>query len=164
MVIRPFKARLQGGNEMTTSLLPNHTHARICKHLPELPPVVRVPTKVKAMGDNIMFTLAIPPLVQPVNRFIGLLPSPTKQFGCLAQARPVLQHLRDHPEEPVLGSLLSSLIGVALAFLVLLWPVVFAALILFLVVVTPFAAIGAGVLAILRRGRRIAGPPEEHHG
>ena len=25
---------------MTTSLLPNHAPARICKHLPELPPVV----------------------------------------------------------------------------------------------------------------------------
>jgi hypothetical protein len=52
---------------------------------------------------------------------------------------------------------LAVVFGVPLALvLVLLWPLVFGALILFLVALTPFAAGVAGVRAILPQGRRAA--------
>jgi len=91
-----------------------------------------------------MATLATLPVVQPVNRISGLLPPPSKQIQtCLEETDP--------------GAILAGLAVVPLALLaVVLWPVLFMAGILLLVVLTPFV-IGLWLLAsIVGKGRVFA--------
>jgi hypothetical protein len=71
-----------------------------------------------------MATVAIPPLLQPVNRlFIRLLSLPEKPLSRPVQAQAAPKPLQDHPEEPAVGAVLTSLVVGALAPLVVaLWP------------------------------------------
>jgi len=188
---------------MTTNLLTNDTHALICKHLRQLPPVVSDwqqsclqprcsyyrqgeccnPARRTAVAlcpfdgkellledtepayAHIMPTLANPTLLQPVNRFIVRLSRPAEQSSRPVRAQTVAKNLQGHPEEPAFGAVLTCLIGVALApFVVVLWPAVFALLVLFFVALGPIVAIGMGVQAILRHGCRVGGAPVEHFG
>ena len=105
-----------------------------------------------------MATLATPPVVQPVNRLLGLRLPPGKQISPPAQAQPPPRLLQTRPEELGLVPLLAWLaIGpLALLLVVFLWPVLFVAVVLLLVGLTP--VVGAvKVLATLRRGRSTAG-------
>jgi hypothetical protein len=107
-----------------------------------------------------MAILAPPPLVKPVHRPFGLLLPPGKQLRRLARAQTAPKRALAPPEEPALGATLASLVVGPLALVaVVLWPLVFAAVVLSLVVLTPFAAVGAGVQGILRHGRRGADSP-----
>jgi hypothetical protein len=106
-----------------------------------------------------MATLATPPVVRPVNRLAGLLPPPGKQISRPARAQPDAKRLQPCPEEGGPGAVLASLAVMALALVavVLLWPVLFVALVVLIVGLSPFVAVGAGVRAILRFGRPLAG-------
>jgi hypothetical protein len=112
-----------------------------------------------------MATVAIPPLLQPVNRlFIGLLSPPEEPRSRPVQALAAPKPLQDHPKEPALGAVLTSLVVGALApFVVALWPLIFVLLVLVFVGLSPFIAIGTGVKAILRHGRRVNGAPVHHY-
>jgi len=105
-----------------------------------------------------MATLATPPTAQPVNRLLGLRLPPGKQIGPLAQAQPPPKLLQTHLEEPCLGPLLVWLaVGpLVLLLVVFLWPILFVAVVLLLVGLTPFV-VGLKVLATLRHGRHAAG-------
>jgi len=127
-----------------------------------------------------MATITTPPVVQPVNRPFALLPPPGEQlyhpwwalpdYKRLRQAwvrgdssvpaqMPRFQKVRPSPEEPGRWAALPSLVVTMLAvFAVLLfWPVVFVALVLFLLGLVPFVALGAVLRAIVGHGHRVAG-------
>jgi hypothetical protein len=105
-----------------------------------------------------MATSLTPPVVQPVNRLLGLLPPPGKYLSRPAPAQPDRKCYQACPEEDDPEGVLASLVMLLLALvaLTLLWPIVFGALVLLLVGLTPFVVIGAGLRAILRHERRAA--------
>jgi hypothetical protein len=107
----------------------------------------------------IMATLTTPPPVQPVNRLVDLFPPEGQQVPRRAPLQLASNQLQAHLEEHGhLAAVLAVLVVVPLALLaVFLWPVVFVALVLCLVAITPFAAGAAGVRAILPTRRRAAG-------
>jgi len=105
-----------------------------------------------------MATLATPHITQPVNRLLGLRLPPGKQIGPPAQAQPAPKFLQTDLEEPSIGPLLAWLAmgPLALLLVVFLWPVLFVAVVLLLVGLTPFV-VGFKLLATLRHGRSAAG-------
>jgi len=105
-----------------------------------------------------MATLAIPHFEHTVNPvfFIGWLFPPGQQIGSPAQAQTAPKLLQTGFEEHGIKAMLSSLAVVPLALAaVFLWPVLFVALVLLLVGLTPFV-VATRVLAFLRRGRPAA--------
>jgi len=103
-----------------------------------------------------MATLATAPFVQPVNRIAGLLPPPGKEIGrpLRAQPTPGLVQIRQQEHGP---EVMFAWLLVPLALLAtVLWPVLFAAVVLLVVGLTPFV-VGFKVLTFLIRGRRAAG-------
>jgi hypothetical protein len=104
-----------------------------------------------------MATLATPPFVQPVNRLIGLLPPLGKQSGPPPRVQSAPKLLETGVTEPGLGKgMLAWLPVVPLALLAVpLWPLLFVALVLLLLGLTPFV-LGLKLLATLRRGLRPA--------
>jgi hypothetical protein len=103
-----------------------------------------------------------PPLVRPVNRLIGSLPPRGKPVSRPEPPQPTPKRLRASPVEHGPEAVVAPLVLAPLALVMVpLWPLVFGALVLLLVGLTPFVAIASGVRAILRHGRRVAEPPAE---
>jgi len=106
-----------------------------------------------------MATLAVPPFEQTVNPpfVFGWLFPPGQQIGPSAQAQSAPKLLQTGLEEHGLRAMLTSLAVVPLALVaVFLWPVLFMALVLLLVGLTPFV-VATRMLAFLKRRRPAAG-------
>jgi hypothetical protein len=96
-----------------------------------------------------MARFATTPVVHPVNRLIDLFPPPVKQLDRPGRAPPELKQVL--PEEDRIGALACLVVAPLLTLgVVALWPMVFVAIVLLLVAVTPFVVVGAGMRAILR--------------
>jgi len=94
--------------------------------------------------------------VQPVNRIAGLLPPPGKQISRPLRAQLVPEFVQTPLEEPGPEAMFAWLLVPLTLLATFLWPVLFVAVVLLLVGLTPFV-VGFKVLAFLSRGRRAAG-------
>jgi hypothetical protein len=111
-----------------------------------------------------MATLATPPVMQPVNRLLDVWPPPDKQLSRPTRAPPEPKRLHPRAEKSDLAAAAWLVVAPLALGVVVLWPMLFVALVLLLVVVSPLVAVSAGIRAILRHKGRVVGCPSSQAG
>jgi hypothetical protein len=125
-------------------------------------PVQPINRLSQALRDLREYKLRFGDLAHPVNRLLEPVRPRAKQVSGAAPPQREAKPPRAHSESDLAKALLELLIETALVLVALcLWPVVFGAVILLLVVLAPFVAVAVGVRAIFSKVshfRHPAGP------
>ena len=104
-----------------------------------------------------MVTLATTPVMRPSKDLSDLLLPSRHRLGLTTRAPPDPIFLETCQEERYDADLAMVILGSLLTLaVVVLWPLLFVAIVLFLVVVSPLIAVSAGMRAIFRHRRRVA--------
>ena len=104
-----------------------------------------------------MVAFATTPVMRPSKDLSNRLVPPGHQLGLTTRAPPDPIFLETCQEERYDADLTWVILGSLLTLAtVVLWPVLFVAIVLFLVVVSPLIAVSAAMRAIFRHRRRVA--------